>query len=136
MVSVMFPSSAEAPVLQRLGAEPVLQNLQDPCLQVGFPSSQSYPQTRPQGVPLWEVNVNPPLLCSDGDNDGIEAYYHSEFEVPVFQQTSLDEAFRILESSGEKPEELKGRMGFHNSNSLSVSNVQSGGGSAARGLHS
>ncbi|KAF6723556.1 Suppressor of tumorigenicity 14-like protein [Oryzias melastigma] len=63
---------------------------------------------------------------SDGDNDGIEAYYHSEFEIPVFQQTSLDEAFRILESREEKTEELKGRMGFHNSNSLSVSNVQSG----------
>lgn len=36
MVCLMFWISAETPVLQLLGAEPVPQNIQDPGLQVGF----------------------------------------------------------------------------------------------------
>ncbi|RVE71212.1 hypothetical protein OJAV_G00072380 [Oryzias javanicus] len=63
---------------------------------------------------------------SEGDHEGVVAYYHSEFELPVFQQTSLDEAIRTLESSGEKPQELKGRKGPRNPNSVGVSSVQSG----------
>uniref|UniRef100_A0A3P9I1T8 Suppression of tumorigenicity 14b n=1 Tax=Oryzias latipes TaxID=8090 RepID=A0A3P9I1T8_ORYLA len=63
---------------------------------------------------------------SDGDDNGIVAYYHSEFEIPVSQQASLDEAIKTLEPSEDKMLEVKGRMTFYPKSSMSISHILSG----------
>ncbi|XP_041860983.1 suppressor of tumorigenicity 14 protein homolog [Melanotaenia boesemani] len=64
---------------------------------------------------------------SEGDgSDGIMAYYESEFEVPVPQQTSLDEAIESLEPPEESQQGRQGRLLLKPKDLLDVSSVTSG----------
>uniref|UniRef100_A0A3Q0RSN4 ST14 transmembrane serine protease matriptase b n=1 Tax=Amphilophus citrinellus TaxID=61819 RepID=A0A3Q0RSN4_AMPCI len=69
------------------------------------------------------------LRCSEGNSgdNGIVAYYQSEFDVPAPQQTSLDEAVNSLESPEESAGGRHGRLLLRPKDSLSVNSVISQG---------
>lgn len=58
----------------------------------------------------------------DGQPDGMVAYYESEFELPVVQLSSLDEAMASLEATGSQ----RGRL-LRLDPALRVGGVSSGG---------
>uniref|UniRef100_A0A3Q0RYF7 ST14 transmembrane serine protease matriptase b n=1 Tax=Amphilophus citrinellus TaxID=61819 RepID=A0A3Q0RYF7_AMPCI len=74
------------------------------------------------------------LRCSEGNSgdNGIVAYYQSEFDVPAPQQTSLDEAVNSLESPEESAGGRHGRLLLRPKDSLSVNSVISQGVTAHR----
>ncbi|KAM4563762.1 suppressor of tumorigenicity 14 protein homolog [Odontesthes bonariensis] len=66
---------------------------------------------------------------SEGDadgGDGVVAYYQSEFEVPVPQQTSLDEAILGLREPTDGQQGRQGRLLLKPTDALSVNSVTSG----------
>ncbi|XP_040008541.1 suppressor of tumorigenicity 14 protein homolog isoform X2 [Xiphias gladius] len=59
----------------------------------------------------------------DGGSDGVIAYYQSEFDVPVPQQTSLDEAIESLEQPAGSQQGRQGRMLLKPTDALDVNSV-------------
>ncbi|XP_026189279.1 suppressor of tumorigenicity 14 protein homolog isoform X2 [Mastacembelus armatus] len=64
---------------------------------------------------------------SQGENggDSVVAYYQSEFDVPVPQQDSLDEAMESLESLAESQRGRQGRVLLRPTDALTVNSVMS-----------
>ncbi|XP_018526331.1 ST14 transmembrane serine protease matriptase b [Lates calcarifer] len=61
----------------------------------------------------------------DGGGDSIVAYYQSEFEVPVPQQTALDEAIESLEPPTGSQQGRQGRILLKPTDALNVNSVSS-----------
>ncbi|XP_008287075.1 suppressor of tumorigenicity 14 protein homolog [Stegastes partitus] len=61
----------------------------------------------------------------DGGGDSVVAYYQSEFDVPVPQQDSLDEAVESLEPPAESPQGRQGRVLLRPKEVLDVNSVVS-----------
>ncbi|KAM7405386.1 hypothetical protein PAMP_012653 [Pampus punctatissimus] len=57
--------------------------------------------------------------------DSVVAYYQSEFELPLPQQNSLDEAIKSLEPPAESQHSRQGRLLLQPTNALSVNSVLS-----------
>ncbi|XP_044206401.1 suppressor of tumorigenicity 14 protein homolog [Thunnus albacares] len=63
---------------------------------------------------------------SEGDSgDNVVAYYQSEFDLPVPQQASLDEAIESLEAPAGSQQGRQGRLLLKPTNTLNVNNILS-----------
>ncbi|CAN9515311.1 unnamed protein product [Ophioblennius macclurei] len=61
----------------------------------------------------------------EGDGNSVVAYYQSEFDVPIPQQTSLDQAIESLEPPTDAQHSGRGRILLQPTDALQVSNVTS-----------
>ncbi|GLD63845.1 suppressor of tumorigenicity 14 protein homolog [Lates japonicus] len=61
----------------------------------------------------------------DGGGDSVVAYYQSEFEVPIPQQTALDEAIESLEPPTGSQQSRQGRILLKPTDALNINSVSS-----------